>query len=54
MTAQQIKDLILAIDLLISERISNPNDTFEQFTARRERIIKQTLMVLKIKEKESK
>lgn len=50
MTSQQIKDLFLAIDLLISERIKNTNDTFEQFNDRRIRITSHALLSMKIKD----
>jgi len=44
---QDIKDLMLAIDVLISERLRYSNDTCEQFNERRERITDQILMVMK-------
>lgn len=50
MSKQQIEDLFLAIDLLIAERINNPNDTYERFQSRRERIVKQVLIAMKLKE----
>lgn len=47
MSEQDIKDLMLAIDVLISERLRYSNDTCEQFNERRERITDQILMVMK-------
>jgi hypothetical protein len=52
MNKQQIEDLFLAIDVLITKRINNPNDTFEQFEERRNNIISQVLMAMKIKDNE--
>lgn len=48
MDKKQIEDLFLAIDVLIGERINNQNDSFEQFAWRREKIVKQVSLAMKI------